>query len=285
VSRYWEKYRQVLVTNYRDFLLIGRDAGSKPAKLEPYRLAESEEAFWAATATPRATASKHSERFLGYLERVMLHNAALASPEDVAWFLASYARDAKARIEGVDLPALSAVREALEEALGLKFEGEKGEHFFRSSLVQTLFYGVFSAWVLWTKQHPPVSGDRFEWYSTARYLRVPMISKLFHLVADPNQLDVLGLSEVLDWTAAVLNRVDRRVFFERFQEAQAVQYSIPSCARNWECGTRRRKSYGTWSSAWTRFCARSWVWKMVWQTRTSMSSTRVAGPARISSRF
>jgi hypothetical protein len=44
------------------------------------------------------------------------------------------------------------VRTALEEALGLKFEGEKGEHFFRSSLVQTLFYGVFSAWVLWSKQ-------------------------------------------------------------------------------------------------------------------------------------
>ena len=36
---------------------------------------------------------------------------------------------------------------ALEEALGLKFDSEKGEHFFRSTLVQTLFYGLFSAWV------------------------------------------------------------------------------------------------------------------------------------------
>jgi hypothetical protein len=53
----------------------------------------------------------------------------------------------------VALPALDTLRNALEEALGLKFEGtkadpEKGEHFFRSTLVQTIFYGVFSAWVL-----------------------------------------------------------------------------------------------------------------------------------------
>src|ERR1700736_789639 len=39
----------------------------------------------------------------------------------------------------------------LETALGIKFEGSKGEHFFRSTLVQTLFYGVFSAWVIWAK--------------------------------------------------------------------------------------------------------------------------------------
>ncbi len=54
--------------------------------------------------------------------------------------------------EGIELAALARVRTAMEEALGLKFEGEKGEHFFRSSLVQTLLYGVFSAWGLWRKQ-------------------------------------------------------------------------------------------------------------------------------------
>ena len=54
------------------------------------------------------------------------------------------------------------MRAALEEALGLRFEGDKGEHFFRSTLVQTLFYGVFSAWVLWAKRRraPPAGGDR-----------------------------------------------------------------------------------------------------------------------------
>ena len=50
-----------------------------------------------------------------------------------------------------DLPALQRVREALEGALGITFEAEEGDHFFKSTLLQTLWYGVFSAWVLWAK--------------------------------------------------------------------------------------------------------------------------------------
>jgi hypothetical protein len=131
-----------LVTNLRDFLLVGQDAEGNQVKLEAYRLAPGEAEFWKEAAHPRRLATAHGERFLEYLKRVMLQAAPLAAPKEVAWFLASYARDAKARIEGVALPALDSLRAALEEALGLKFEGtkadpEKGEHFFRSTLVQT----------------------------------------------------------------------------------------------------------------------------------------------------
>ena len=41
VSRYWQRYRLVLVTNTRDFVLLGEDAEGRPAKLETFRLAES----------------------------------------------------------------------------------------------------------------------------------------------------------------------------------------------------------------------------------------------------
>jgi len=244
VSRYGGKYRQVLVTNCRDFVLVGPDAEGRPAKLESFRLADSEKAFWGAAAHPRALAEKVGTRFEEYLLRVMRHAAQLAAPEDVAWFLASYARDARARIEGVELPALSTVRTALEEALGLKFEGDKGEHFFRSSLVQTLFYGVFSAWVLWAKQNAPTSKARFDWGLTARYLRVPMISKLFYLVADPQELEALKLTEVLDWATLVLNRVDRRSFFDKFQESHAVQYFYEPFLEAFD--PELRKELGVW---------------------------------------
>jgi hypothetical protein len=244
VSRYWGQYRQVLVTNYRDFVLVGQDAEGKFAKLESFRFAESERAFWAAAVHPRSLAEKIGGRFEEYLLRVMRHAAQLAAPEDVAWFLASYARDARARIEHVDLPALATVRTALEEALGLKFEGEKGEHFFRSSLVQTLFYGVFSAWVLWAKQNPTASKARFDWGLTARYLRVPMISKLFHLVADQQELEALTLTEVLDWATSVLNRVDRAAFFNKFQESHAVQYFYEPFLEAFD--PELRKELGVW---------------------------------------
>jgi SAM-dependent methyltransferase len=244
VSKYWGKYHQVLVTNLRDFVLVGQDSEGKPAKLEIYRLANNEPAFWAAAAHPRKTAAAEGERFIEYLKRVMLHAAPLAAPQDVAWFLASYAREAKARVEAADLPALTSLRAALEDALGLRFEAEKGEHFFRSTLVQTLFYGIFSAWVLWSKQHPPSSDASFNWREAAWYLRVPMIRALFEQVATPTKLGPLGLVEVLDWTGAALNRVDRISFFAEFEEGHAVQYFYEPFLKAFDPDLR--KELGVW---------------------------------------
>jgi SAM-dependent methyltransferase len=243
-TRYLAHYRQVLITNLREFILVGHDLDGNPAILEKYELADSEANFWKAAAHPRKTDEVHGARFAEYLKRVMLHAAPLAAPEDVAFFLASYARDALARIEGIEIDALAAIRSALEEALGLKFEGKKGEHFFHSSLIQTLFYGVFSAWVLWARKRPPAAKERFDWNATARLLRVPVIRKLFHEVADPGQLEALNLAEVLDWTAAVLNRVDRAQFFTRFQESQAVQYFYEPFLEAFD--PQLRKDLGVW---------------------------------------
>jgi len=174
----------------------------------------------------------------------MLHNAPLNNPKDVAFFLASYARDARVRVEGAkDLPQLAAVRTALEEALGMKFVADKGEHFFRSTLVETLFYGVFSAWVLWHKDKPQ-RNDVFDWKSAAWTLHVPMIKALFEQVATPTKLGPLGLVEVLDWTAAALNRVIRQEFFAHFVEEHAVQYFYEPFLEAFD--PELRKELGVW---------------------------------------
>lgn len=243
-TRYLSRYHQVLVTNLRQFILVGHDLDGSPTILEKYELADSDMNFWRAGAHPRKTDEVHGARFVEYLKRVMLHPAPLAAPEDVAFFLASYARDALARIEGIELDALAGIRSALEEALGLKFEGKKGEHFFHSSLIQTLFYGVFSAWVLWARKRPATAKERFDWNATARLLRVPVIRKLFHEVADPGQLEALNLTEVLDWTAAVLNRVDRAQFFSKFRESAAVQYFYEPFLEEFD--PELRKQLGVW---------------------------------------
>lgn len=245
VRRYLSRYRQVLVTNYRDFILVGLDRDGNLVRRERFRLATNEDEFWKAAEGARSTASELGERFIEYLKRVMLHAAPLTLPKDVAWFLASYARDAKARIEGTKLPALDSVRAALEEALGLKFEGEKGEHFFRSTLVQTLFYGVFSAWVLWSKKNPTTKRNaRFNWHEAAWSLHVPMIKALFEQVATPSKLEPLGLTEVLDWSTDVLNRVDRVAFFANFDEGHAVQYFYEPFLQAFDPVLRKR--LGVW---------------------------------------
>jgi hypothetical protein len=245
VRRYLNRYRQVLVTNYRDFILVGLDRDGNLEIRERFTLAATEAEFWALAAHPHATANELGERFIEYLKRVMLHAAPLALPKDVAWFLASYARDAKARIESSNLPALLTVRSALEEALGLKFEGEKGEHFFRSTLAQTLFYGVFSSWVLWSKSNPPTNRQaRFNWHEAAWSLHVPMIKALFDQIATPTQLRDLNIVEVLDWTTDVLNRVDRKAFFDNFEEGHAVQYFYEPFLQAFD--PELRKELGVW---------------------------------------
>lgn len=245
VGRYLRRYRQVLVTNYRDFVLLGLDRDGNLDIRERFTLAANEADFWALASHPRAAASEQGERFIEYIKRVMLHAAPLTQPKDVAWFLASYARDAKARIESSNLPALLTVRSALEEALGLKFEGEKGEHFFRSTLVQTLFYGVFSSWVLWSKSNPPSNRQaRFNWHEAAWSLHVPMIKALFDQIATPTQLRELNIVEVLDWTTDVLNRVDRKAFFDNFEEGHAVQYFYEPFLQAFD--PELRKELGVW---------------------------------------
>ena len=264
VAGYWKKYGLVLVTNLRQFALVGRTASGQPAVLERFDLAHSDAGFWSLVEHPRKAAEQVGSRFAEYLLRVLLHQAPLTSPQDVASLLASYARDAKARIDGAELPALAPIRGALEEALGLRFEGDKGEHFFRSTLVQTLFYGVFSAWVLWARRRNAKSAAAksyakavsdpgasygadsplFDWRTAQWLLRVPMLRALFMQVADPGRLGALGLIEVLDWTAAALNRVDRAAFFASFDERHAVQYFYEPFLEAFD--PELRKELGVW---------------------------------------
>ena len=244
VSRYWERYRLVLVTNTRDFVLLGEDASGNPAKLETFRLAESAAEFEAKLQHPRAFANAAGPVLAEYLGRALSHRATLAEPRDLARLLASYARDGLARVEASgDAPSLNAVRAALEEALGVRFEGERGAAFFRSTLVQTLFYGVFSAWVLWARQSPP-AGQRFNWHETPWLLRVPILEALFRQVASREQLQSLDLVEVLDWTAAALDRVDRDAFFARFNEGEAVPYFYEPFLEAFDPALR--KQLGVW---------------------------------------
>ncbi|MBN1362859.1 MAG: N-6 DNA methylase [Sedimentisphaerales bacterium] len=245
VTKYWKRYNLVLVTNFHDFALVGHDERGKAIRLESYRLADGDNAFRAMLAHPRKAAQEQGERFVEFLQRVMLHAAPLTEPEDLAWFLASYAREARFRVEQTaELPALEGLKKGLEEALGMKFEGDKGEHFFLATLVQTLFYGVFSSWVLWSRENWDQPSWKFRWHDAAWTLHVPMIASLFEQIATPKRLKPLGIDEVLDWAGLVLNRVDRPAFFAKFEQEQAVQYFYEPFLKAYDPDLR--KDLGVW---------------------------------------
>jgi hypothetical protein len=136
------------------------------------------------------------------------------------------------------------VRKSLEDALGLRVTDAKGERFFQSTLVQTLFYGLFAAWVLWQRSGASAA-ERFDWEKAARYLHVPILRKLFRELTDPSNLDAWdNLTEVMGWAADTLNRVERGAFFERFRDAEAVQYFYEPFLEAFD--PELRKQLGVW---------------------------------------
>ena len=71
-----------------------------------------------------------------------------------------------------------------------------------------------------------------------------MLAALFSQLAQPGRLQPLGLVEVLDWTSAALNRVDRTAFFARFNEGEAVPYFYEPFLEAFD--PELRKQLGVW---------------------------------------
>ncbi|HET9110415.1 MAG TPA: N-6 DNA methylase, partial [Ktedonobacterales bacterium] len=222
VRRYLTQHDPVLVTNLRDFALTRRGANGHPEIFMRHTLAPDAATFW---RTPVHTlVAKHEHDMLDLLTNTLLWDARLTRPRDLARALARYARNALRRLETQDASALAPLRSALADALGLHFTDEHGEHFFRSSLVQTLFYGLFSAWVVWNRQGAPGGEAAFRWKDAGDYLSLPVLRELFESVARPGQLLDLDLSQPLEWAEATLRHASWAGFSAGFDESDAVNY-------------------------------------------------------------
>ncbi len=203
VARYCKRYGLVLITNYRDFLLVGRSNGNGIGPLARCTLAGDPETFW--RSRPTTLARQMSEELVDFLVGVMRRGAPIGRPRDLADDLARHAREARRRLERHDIAALEPLQKAMEQALGLHFSGKEGETFFRSSLVQTLFYGLFSGWMLWRQgRHRP---GTFDWKDATDYLALPLIDDLYEEIARPRRLADLDLREPRAWAPASLNSV------------------------------------------------------------------------------
>ena len=174
----------------------------------------------------------------------------------------------------------------------MKFEAEKGEHFFRSTLVQTLFYGVFSAWVLWHKEKPaPHRRLRLE----GRRVDPPCPDDQGPLRAGrhPHQARPAGPggSARLDrrrpqprGPPRLLREIPgnpRRPVFLRALP-RSLRPRTPQTAGRLVHSAGDRAN--TRSPAWTPCCARNWASPTAWPIRASSSSTPAAAPAPIWSR-
>ena len=107
--------------------------------------------------------------------------------------------------------------------------------------------------MLWSRHEQKTDGplfeggyspQRFRWRDAVWHLRAPVLRALFLQLSNPGQLKPLRLVEVLDWTSAALDRVDRATFFSRFDEGEAVPYFYEPFLEAFDPALR--KQLGVW---------------------------------------
>src|SRR5207245_5834839 len=105
VSKYWNHYGCVLVTNYRDFLVVAREGNSTKPKVEArYQLATDSQSFW--STRPATLSSAHEHALVDFLRGALTRSAPITRPDQLADDLARHAREARRRLEHHDTSAL-----------------------------------------------------------------------------------------------------------------------------------------------------------------------------------
>jgi hypothetical protein len=80
-SKYFGHYRLVLITNYREFRLIGADVDGKAAEYEKYTFANDATAFWGMRKRPPMTMGSILPRMAEYISRARAYAATAAAFE------------------------------------------------------------------------------------------------------------------------------------------------------------------------------------------------------------
>lgn len=218
IGRYLSQTGVVLLCNVRGIGLLTCDPsfpreGGKPVPPK-MRVLEKAVDLWSAVSGKQKVDSSAIEDLVTILTRAVTDLARIGSPSDLAKILARQARDAKDAIPD-DLKPLKPLLDDYRQALGLAFDidDEKGARFFRSSLVQSIFYAVFAAWILWDKEAG--TGATFEVEHAHQYLPIPFLDALLHDIRHPARMKHLGLEAHLARAIKTFNRIDRSLFRSR----------------------------------------------------------------------
>lgn len=226
IGRYLAQTGVVLLCNVRGIGLLTCDpsfARSTGIPVPPAkRLLEKTVDVWSAVTGSGAKQKVDPtalDDLISIVTRAVTDLARIGSPADLAKILARQARDAKAALPD-DLRPVKPLLDDYRQALGLAFDvdDEKGAQFFRSSLIQSIFYSVFAAWILWDKE---AAGDTtFEIEHAHQYLPIPFLDALLHDIRHPARMRHLGLDAHLARAIRTFNRVDRPLFRSRMSFPQ-----------------------------------------------------------------
>lgn len=260
-ARRYARQAPTLLTNFHEFVVLDGER-----ELERYTIPHGE---LLGDAKPAAVAEAHLDALSGLLNVWASARGSLSSPRKVAALLAHHARQALRRLEAQDAETLAPLRKAMEDALGVSFtlpepeergDGRKSsgtkyekdrarwlekqaelDHFFRSSLVQALFYGLFAGWVMAAQKGRGHDIDR---ETVADDLNIPVISLLLDEVNTRRKLLRLDLTGPVEGALDVLRRVEAEPFLRSFREGSAVTYFYEPFLEAFD--PQLRKDLGIW---------------------------------------
>ncbi|MFC3862814.1 type ISP restriction/modification enzyme [Deinococcus antarcticus] len=236
-ARRYARQKPTLLTNFHEFVVLEGET-----ELGRYTIPHAD---LTSATTPADLAKTHLDELSALLSVWASARGSLTRPQKIAGLLAYYARQAMHNLEGQDADALAPLRKAMEDALGTSFTLPKIEknkknaeqqrreeakwaekqaeldHFFRSSLVQALFYGLFAGWVAAARAG---KGAEISRGNIADDLNIPVISLLLDEVNTSRKLTRLDLRAPVDRALDMLRRVDAEPFLKSFQEGAAVTY-------------------------------------------------------------
>lgn len=217
IGRYLAQTNAVILNNIRGVGLVVTDSdytgdGAVPPEhrefIEEVHLWPSSAAFHRGES-PDVTCA---EVLLDLVEFAVSSFSPIGDPETLARVLALQARRAKEDLPTYFTSAVSSLADDFGEALGITFEGDEGEEFFRSSLIQTVYYGLFAGWILWARDEQE---GEFNWRRLPDYITIPFLGELFYELQHPSRIDELNIAPRLDLASDTLERVDQDRFFDR----------------------------------------------------------------------
>ncbi len=212
IGRYLSQTGVVLLSNVRGIGLLTCDPSFQRELGKPVppkkRILEKTVDLWSAVSGQQKIDPSSVEDLVAIVTRAVTDLARIGSPADLAKILARQARDAKTAMPD-DLKPVKPLLDDYRQALGLAFDidDEKGARFFRSSLVQSIFYAVFAAWILWDKEAG--AAVSFEVEHAHQYLPIPFLDALLHDIRHPARMKHLGLETHLARAIKTLNRLSR----------------------------------------------------------------------------
>ncbi len=221
----------VVVTNLREFGLARQGASGTLVLDDKVILAARPEDLDRALTVDEPTA----QNLLTLIELACSLRPTLSDPHDVARFLAYHARrmrDAVANTgdaDGLLAPISAALRDGLEIDLP--------SNLLVPTVVQTLVYGLFAAWL---ETDDP---SHFDWMDSAYRLDVPVFADVLHAALRPALIRQSNLKQHLDAIGRLLSWVNRSEFLRKFEGGAIEYFYEPFLA---EFDARLRGKLGVW---------------------------------------